>query len=64
MTVSGDVTVTLTSITFSECNKFGRILLRGFATIITLFFLKLFSPEEDWVLDLLNWEEEEVLVQL
>ena len=26
--------------------------------------LKLFSQEEDWVLDLLNWEEEEVLITL
>ena len=36
-TVSGDVIVNLTSITLSESIKFGRSLLRWFATIITSF---------------------------
>ena len=36
-TISGDVTVTLTSMTLSGGTKFERSLLGGFATIITLF---------------------------
>ena len=63
-TISDDVTVTLTSITLNGGIKFGRALLGGFAMIITLVIFEVILSGEGLVLDLLNWEEEEVLVTL
>ena len=59
--VSRDVPLTLTFITLGGSTNFGRVYSEVLLRLSLFMFLKPFFREKDGVLDLLDWEDEEVL---